>query len=58
MINLGFDILGDLIIFFVYDYFFLLVIMFLIFIGGIGFFVLLEIYEWLYFKKKNFCKKK
>ena len=56
--NSGFDISGDSIIPFAHDYLFLLAIMFLIFIGGIGFPVLLEIHEWLHFKKKNFRKKK
>ena len=41
--NSGFDISSDSIIPFAHDYLFLLAIMFLIFIGGIGFPVLLEI---------------
>ena len=31
--------------------------MFLIFIGGIGFPVLLEIHEWLHFKKRTFVRR-
>lgn len=51
--NSGFDITGDSIIPFANDHIFLLAIMFLIFIGGIGFPVLMEIREWLFFKKKK-----
>ncbi|MCB5951856.1 TrkH family potassium uptake protein [Enterococcus sp. BWT-B8] len=51
--NSGFDVTGDSIIPFANDYLFLIVIMFLIFIGGIGFPVLMEIREWFFFKKKK-----
>ena len=51
--NSGFDVTGDSIIPFAHDYVFLLVIMFLIFVGGIGFPVLMEFREWLFFKKKK-----
>ncbi|OTN90005.1 cation transporter [Enterococcus sp. 7E2_DIV0204] len=51
--NSGFDVTGDSIIPFAHDYLFLLVIMFLIFVGGIGFPVLMEFREWLFFKKKK-----
>ncbi|MEI5995242.1 TrkH family potassium uptake protein [Candidatus Enterococcus mansonii] len=51
--NSGFDVTGDSIIPFAHDYVFLIVIMFLIFIGGIGFPVLMEVREWLFFKKKK-----
>lgn len=51
--NSGFDVTGDSIMPFANDYIFLLVIMFLIFIGGIGFPVLMEVREWFFFKKKK-----
>ncbi|OJG72731.1 cation transporter [Enterococcus quebecensis] len=51
--NSGFDVTGDSIIPFANDYIFLIAIMFLIFVGGIGFPVLMEIREWLFFKKKK-----
>lgn len=51
--NSGFDVTGDSIMPFANDYIFLLAIMFLIFIGGIGFPVLMEVREWLLFKKKK-----
>lgn len=51
--NSGFDVTGDSIIPFANDYLFLFIIMFLIFIGGIGFPVLMEVREWLFFKKKK-----
>ncbi|EOH98820.1 cation transporter [Enterococcus moraviensis ATCC BAA-383] len=51
--NSGFDVTGDSIIPFANDYIFLIVIMFLIFVGGIGFPVLMEFREWLFFKKKK-----
>ncbi|MBP2097953.1 TrkH family potassium uptake protein [Enterococcus rivorum] len=51
--NSGFDVTGDSIMPFAHDYLFLIVIMFLIFIGGIGFPVLMEFREWLFFKKKK-----
>lgn len=51
--NSGFDVTGDSIIPFANDYLFLIVIMFLIFVGGIGFPVLMEFREWLFFKKKK-----
>lgn len=49
--NSGFDITGDSITLFAQDYFFLIIVMFLIFIGGIGFPVLMEFREWLFFKR-------
>lgn len=51
--NSGFDVTGDSIMPFANDYLFLIVIMFLIFVGGIGFPVLMEVREWLFFKKKK-----
>lgn len=51
--NSGFDVTGDSIIPFAHDYLFLIVIMFLIFVGGIGFPVLMEFRKWLFFKKKK-----
>ncbi|WP_321383127.1 TrkH family potassium uptake protein [uncultured Enterococcus sp.] len=51
--NSGFDVTGDSIIPFADDYLFLIIMMFLIFIGGIGFPVLMEFREWLFFKKKK-----
>ncbi|MBO0439570.1 TrkH family potassium uptake protein [Candidatus Enterococcus ikei] len=51
--NSGFDVTGDSIMPFANDYVFLIVIMFLIFVGGIGFPVLMEFREWLFFKKKK-----
>ncbi|MBO0474453.1 cation transporter [Enterococcus sp. DIV0840] len=51
--NSGFDVTGDSIMPFANDYIFLIVIMFLIFVGGIGFPVLMEVREWLFFKKKK-----
>ncbi|MDN3675977.1 potassium transporter TrkG [Flavobacterium paronense] len=47
--NSGFDCYWDSIMPFAHDYLFLIVIMFLIFIGGIGFPVLMEFREWLFF---------
>lgn len=51
--NSGFDVTGDSIKPFAYDYFFLILIMFLIFVGGIGFPVLMECREWLLYKRSN-----
>lgn len=51
--NSGFDVTGDSIIPFANDYPFLLVIMFLIFIGGIGFPVMMDFYEWVLYKRKK-----
>src|SRR5699024_11095504 len=51
--NSGFDVTGNSIMAHQNDYFFLTLIMFLIFIGGIGFPVILEIKEWLFFKRKK-----
>ncbi|MBP1045124.1 TrkH family potassium uptake protein [Enterococcus sp. BWM-S5] len=51
--NSGFDVTGDSIIPFANDYLFLIIMMFLIFIGGIGFPVLMEFREWLFFKKEK-----
>lgn len=48
--NSGFDVTGDSIMPFRLNSLFLLVIMFLIFIGGIGFPVILEVREWLHYK--------
>lgn len=51
--NSGFDVTGDSIKPFAHDYFFLILIMFLIFVGGIGFPVLTECREWLLYKRSN-----
>ncbi|MDV7692752.1 TrkH family potassium uptake protein [Enterococcus faecium] len=51
--NSGFDVTGDSIKPFAHDYFFLILIMFLIFVGGIGFPVLIECREWLLYKRSN-----
>lgn len=51
--NSGFDITGNSITPFFHDYFFLIIVMFLIFIGGIGFPVLMEFREWLFFKRRK-----
>lgn len=53
--NSGFDVTGNSIFPFANDYFFLIGIMLLIFIGGIGFPAILDFREWLLFK---FQKKK
>lgn len=50
--NSGFDVTGESITPFAHDYLFLSIIMFLIFIGGIGFPVLMEFREWLSYKKQ------
>lgn len=49
--NSGFDVTGDSIKPFAHDYFFLILIMFLIFVGGIGFPVLMEFREWVLYKR-------
>ncbi|HAP8073085.1 TrkH family potassium uptake protein [Enterococcus faecium] len=51
--NSGFDVTGDSIKPFAHDYFFLILTMFLIFVGGIGFPVLMECREWLLYKRSN-----
>ena len=51
--NSGFDVTGDSIKPFAHDYFFLILIMFLIFVGGIGFPVLMECREWQLYKRSN-----
>ncbi|EGP5623237.1 TrkH family potassium uptake protein [Enterococcus faecium] len=51
--NSGFDVTGDSIKPFAHDYFFLILIMFLILVGGIGFPVLMECREWLLYKRSN-----
>lgn len=51
--NSGFDVTGDSIMPFANDYPFLIVIMFLIFIGGIGFPVLMDFYEWILYRRKK-----
>lgn len=51
--NSGFDITGMSIMPYKQDPFFLIAIMFLIAIGGIGFPVLLEVKEWLFFRRKK-----
>ncbi|XIL89697.1 TrkH family potassium uptake protein [Enterococcus faecium] len=53
VMNSGFDVTGDSIKPFAHDYFFLILIMFLIFVGGIGFPVLMECREWLLYKRSN-----
>ena len=51
--NSGFDVTGQSIEPFAHDYLFLILIMFLIFIGGIGFPVLMEFREWLLYKRSK-----
>ena len=51
--NSGFDVTGQSIKPFAHDYLFLILIMFLIFIGGIGFPVLMEFREWLLYKRSK-----
>ncbi|EMF0260122.1 TrkH family potassium uptake protein [Enterococcus hirae] len=51
--NSGFDVTGNSIEPFAHDYLFLFVIMFLIFIGGIGFPVLMEFREWILYKRSK-----
>lgn len=51
--NSGFDVTGRSIEPFAHDYLFLILIMFLIFIGGIGFPVLMEFREWLLYKRSK-----
>ncbi|NLM65618.1 MAG: TrkH family potassium uptake protein [Enterococcus sp.] len=53
--NSGFDVTGHSILPYARDYFFLFWIMFFIFIGGIGFPVIMDVRSWLksYFKKKK-----
>lgn len=51
--NSGFDVTGASITPYADDYFFLISIIMLIIIGGIGFPVIMEIKEWLFFKKKK-----
>lgn len=52
--NSGFDVTGDSIMPFAKDYLFLLAIMLLIFVGGIGFPVIVEVKEWLSYRKKPY----
>ncbi|GCF95127.1 Ktr system potassium uptake protein D [Enterococcus florum] len=49
--NSGFDVSGDSIIPFAHDSLFILLIMLLIFIGGIGFPVLMDFHGWVYHRK-------
>lgn len=51
--NSGFDVTGVSLIPYAQDFIFLSAIMFLIMVGGIGFPVILEIKEWLFFKRKK-----
>lgn len=51
--NSGFDVTGDSIIPFSHDAFFILTIMLLIFIGGIGFPVLMDFHGWLLHKRSK-----
>ncbi|MEG2644023.1 MAG: potassium transporter TrkG, partial [Enterococcus sp.] len=51
--NSGFDVTGDSIIPFSHDAFFILMIMLLIFIGGIGFPVLMDFHGWLLHKRSK-----
>lgn len=53
--NSGFDVTGDSIQPFANDYFFLTVVILMIFIGGIGFPVIMDCHEWLLYR---FSKKK
>ncbi|WP_422397117.1 TrkH family potassium uptake protein [Tetragenococcus halophilus] len=48
--NSGFDVTGDSVSPYANDFLFLLTIMFLIFIGGIGFPVLVDVKEWIAYK--------
>lgn len=56
--NSGFDVTGDSIMPLAHDYFFLFWIIFLIFIGGIGFPVLMDFREWLKYRKQCHLRKK
>ncbi|SJZ74943.1 Trk-type K+ transport system, membrane component [Pilibacter termitis] len=56
--NSGFDVTGKSMIPFAHNYFFLYVVMFLIFLGGIGFPVLLEITDWIANWKDKQSRKK
>lgn len=56
--NSGFDVTGDSIMPLAHDYFFLFWIIFLIFIGGIGFPVLMDFREWLKYRKQCRLRKK
>ncbi|WP_437184422.1 TrkH family potassium uptake protein [Vagococcus intermedius] len=51
--NSGFDVTGGSIIPYADDHFFLICIILLITVGGIGFPVIMEIKEWLFFKKSK-----
>ncbi len=51
--NSGFDVTGASLTPYAEDYFFIICIIILIIIGGIGFPVIMEIKEWLFFKKKR-----
>lgn len=51
--NSGFDVTGGSIIPYANDHFFLICIILLITVGGIGFPVIMEIKEWLFFKKSK-----
>ncbi|WP_314061589.1 potassium transporter TrkG [uncultured Vagococcus sp.] len=51
--NSGFDVTGASLTPYANDYFFIICIIILIIIGGIGFPVIMEIKEWLFFKKKR-----
>ncbi|KAF1302346.1 MULTISPECIES: TrkH family potassium uptake protein [Enterococcus] len=51
--NSGFDVTGESIRPFAKDYFFLTMIMILIFLGGIGFPVLMDFREWLQYRRKK-----
>lgn len=51
--NSGFDVTGESIIPFAHDVFFIVTIMVLIFIGGIGFPVLMDFHGWIYHKKSK-----
>lgn len=51
--NSGFDVTGDSIIPFANDHFFILTIMLLIFIGGIGFPVMMDFHGWVLHKLKK-----
>ncbi|MGX7200520.1 TrkH family potassium uptake protein [Enterococcus nangangensis] len=51
--NAGFDVSGESMIPFAHDYFFLSCVMLLIFIGGIGFPVILEVRDYLAYRRKK-----
>lgn len=51
--NSGFDVTGESVTPYKNDFFFLPILMLLIMIGGIGFPVLMEVKEWLFYRREN-----